>query len=150
MNISSDPLSLRLPLTWREELKQCINEVRARCPFVEREHYGRALQWTLTKEVYPAFEELLDEFTRNGIGGQIYGRDTDYAVILRLEAVPGAIASAPAADLRSAYGRGGPAILCDERDCLRLHEEAGGDPAGRGRVPTLEARSGTPTATTPP
>jgi len=61
--------------------------MRAGYPSIEREreHYAQALQWTLSEEVYPAFEELLDEFTRNGIGGQIYGRDTDYTVILRLD-----------------------------------------------------------------
>jgi len=85
IRISSDPQSCSPPLTWREELKQFIDEIRACHPSIAREHYGRALQWTLAEEVYPAFEELLDEFTRNGIGGQIYGRDTDYALVLRLD-----------------------------------------------------------------
>ena len=77
----------RPPLTWRDELRQLVDETREWHPSIEQEraHHTEALQRTLSEEVYPAFEELLDEFTRNGIGGQIYGRGTDYAVILRLD-----------------------------------------------------------------
>lgn len=82
-----DEPSLRPPLTWREELRQFLDETRVRYSFFERDRnqYAQVLQRTLAEEVYPAFEELLDEFTKSGIGGEIYGRDTGYAVSLRLD-----------------------------------------------------------------
>jgi hypothetical protein len=50
-----------------------------------REQQVRTLERTLADEVYPALEEFLSEMTRHGIGGQIYGRGTDFLLHLRLD-----------------------------------------------------------------
>ncbi len=76
----------RLP-GWREELRIFLEGMRRTEPPREqaREHHSRMLTQTLEEQVYPAFEEFLSEMTRNGIGGQIYGRGTGYAMTLRLD-----------------------------------------------------------------
>lgn len=50
-----------------------------------RERCRESLAKVLQERVYPAFEEFLGEMTRHGIGGQIYGRETGYAITLRLD-----------------------------------------------------------------
>lgn len=64
-----------------------LEQVRQVGPPMEqvREQSVRTLEQTLAEHVYPAFEEFLSEMTRHGIGGQIYGRGTGYAITLRLD-----------------------------------------------------------------
>ncbi|MGH7391424.1 MAG: hypothetical protein ACREM3_18485 [Candidatus Rokuibacteriota bacterium] len=50
-----------------------------------RDRYGDVLNRTLAEEAYPALEEFLSEITRHGIGGQIYGRGSNYALTLRMD-----------------------------------------------------------------
>lgn len=72
---------------WRDELRVFVEGMARTLPPVEeaRECYSRLLEQTLAEQVYPAFEEFLGEITRHGIGGQIFGRNTGYAITLRLD-----------------------------------------------------------------
>ena len=75
------------PPSWKDELRVFLDGMRRTGPPFEqtREEHSRLIGQTLSEQVYPAFEEFLSEMTRHGIGGQIYGRDTGYAVTLRLD-----------------------------------------------------------------
>ena len=73
--------------SWKDDLRMFFEIIQPHAPAGEqnREQYGRVLERTLADQVYPAFEEFLSEMTSHGIGGQLYGRDTGYAITLRLD-----------------------------------------------------------------
>ncbi len=73
--------------SWKEDLRVFLDMVsRARPPMENvRDRYADVLNRTLGEEVYPALEEFLSEMTRHGIGGQIYGRGSNYALTLRMD-----------------------------------------------------------------
>ena len=75
------------PPSWKDDLRVFLEGMRQTGLPIEqaREQYSKVLERTLAEEVHPAFEEFLSEMTRNGIGGQIYGRGTGYAITLRLD-----------------------------------------------------------------
>ena len=83
----SEPGGKSPGLSWKEELRLFLEVMRRTETPIEqaREEYGRLLARTLREEVYPAFEEFLGEMTRHGVGGQIYGRDTTWALTLRMD-----------------------------------------------------------------
>lgn len=72
---------------WKEDLRVFLDMVsRARPPMESiRDRYAEVLNRTLAEEVYPALEEFLGEMTSHGIGGQIYGRGSNYALTLRMD-----------------------------------------------------------------
>lgn len=74
-------------LAWKDELRLFLEVIRAAQPPAvdDRRRHADLLEATLTAEIYPAFEDFLGEMTRHGVGGQIYGRDSGYAITLRLD-----------------------------------------------------------------
>jgi hypothetical protein len=83
MNVTPPPGSS----SWKDELHIFLDVVRRTEIPVEqaREEYNRVLQQTISEEIYPAFEEFLGEMTRLSIAGQIYGRTSPCALVLKLE-----------------------------------------------------------------
>lgn len=73
--------------SWKEDLRVFLDMVsRARPPMESiRDRYVDVLNRTLAEEVYPALEEFLSEMTRHGVGGQIYGRGSNYALTLKMD-----------------------------------------------------------------